>query len=58
MFHQSQIFIHAIIKKRWLTESNAFWISVTTNPLKFNKSVTFKISEKNLPPLLINLPST
>ena len=59
MFHQSQIFFNTVIKKRWLIESNAFWISsVTTNTFNFKKSVTSKISEKSLPPSLINLLST
>ena len=59
MFHQSQIFFNTAIKKRWLIESNAFWISsVTTNTFNFKKSVTCKISEKSLPPSLINLLST
>ena len=53
------IFFNAVIKKRWLTESNAFWIAtVTTNPVKFKKSVTCKISEKSHPPSFINLSST
>ena len=43
-------FFNAVIKKRWLTESNAFWIStVTTNPLIFKKclGLSFSCCEKN-----------
>ena len=52
MFHQSQIFCVQLLKKGdWQKQ-------MPTNPVKFKKSVTCKISKKSLPSSLVNLPST